>query len=127
MPPAGIADTRSAGWHDGWQSTASPPLGNWPACRAVHNTDDAPPPSGNPSWEMTYRRLSMPQSARAARSSEAPPYFVRRAQACPRKLTSQRNAEAPGAVLKPLRERSLPRWVQRFFALLPPEAPHNNA
>jgi hypothetical protein len=39
-----------------WPPTASPPPGNWPACRAARNTDGARRPNGCPAWDKTYRR-----------------------------------------------------------------------
>ena len=35
FPRTGTADRRSAGWHDDWRSTTSPPPDNRPACRAA--------------------------------------------------------------------------------------------
>ena len=54
-PAASTVGRRSAGWHDGWRSTASPPPGSWPACRAGRNTDGARPPNACPAWGRTTK------------------------------------------------------------------------
>src|SRR6476619_5945987 len=108
MPAADTADRRSAGWLDDWRSTASPPLGNWPAYQARHSIDDAPQPSASPSWERTYHRYSTPRSVRGARSPVKP---TRAPWPTPDPPTSehwQRNAKACGAALTPPLAQSPP-------------------
>src|SRR5438105_3406191 len=102
MPSANIADMQSADWHDDCQSTELQRLGNWPACPARHNTDDAHQPSASPSWERTYHRESRPRSVHAARLLAKP---TRAPWPGPARRTIahwQRSATASDAVLKRL-------------------------